>query len=953
MAFAQRRIKAGSLRTSASRETGKEWLFRAGGTISANDLVTPNGTNTGSIQVVRCDADAEATVKGSVFIARHAAVTDGIVRCAEKHVLVAQNTGGLTAKDPVFVSATAGGIAIGLTNKPAAPAIARQVGEVMVVSATVGVVLIDPGAYTDPFATAMSDVMLPDNQARAWVVREGANDYIVISTENAGPYILLSQRLEMGAHVRLRDTFAVQFGTPGTDLVFTPDGTDVVVTGTGLLRFADALVTSWGTGGDAQISSDGTDVRMSGTGDFVYADSFDTYWGTGKDLRVYHNSTNSFIESITGNLTIDNQLATGHTYLDLGTDTSATSMAVRNNSGASLFEVFGNGQAVLTGGLRVTGDIFHQGASYLGDAEQVDLRANYLAQNLDYVAAVAVTGGRVVNYLPTATADTTVGAGVVTAGVDGVSNPTITTVGAATFAAADIVMISGSANNGENDGLYEVVSHAANVLTLRSTSNGITNRVEDFTLDQLVANAGDVGMAITKITVAVDRAGTDGRFEAARGAVTPLVFSDYALYSDIGQAGGPAAQASIQRNTIADPGNGGAISVATSGVCNLTTAAAETRTLAAPSFIGQRIGLSSNVDAGDCVITVSAAFNQDGDTIITLNDAGDYVELVAVNIAGALRWRESGDVERVDTEIGAAQADATAALADAVEAKEQIWPMAVFGAWAIDGDGAETNGAGMVGTTPTLTLQAAALAKCDNGGVFGNLGAGPLAGYTNNWQLYPDAPLNNDAFYCGAAVEFCEMALDMSATVQVSTGACITPEYWNGAAWAALTIVRDGTSAAAQDGTRPFERDGAIAFIPPADWATTTIDGQLAYWIRFRVSTQANMGVALGQTNAENHSIVTPNGGFVARQAGTITTIRLCDGAAALHTTADVIFILMNYTTGESTAALAFSQDIRCQRFTGLSLAVAVGDVLGVLVTQEDGVAEPSGVFLELGVTLT
>ncbi len=120
----------------------------------------------------------------------------------------------------------------------------------------------------------------------------------------------------------------------------------------------------------------------------------------------------------------------------------------------------------------------------------------------------------------------------------------------------------------------------------------------------------------------------------------------------------------LQWNTIADPGNAGAIPVTVSGVCNLTTGGAgETRTIANPTFLGQRIGLNLNVDGGgDCVVTFASGINVDGDTVVTLNDAGEYLEVSAVLIAAALRWREVSDVERVDTEVAAAQADATQAL---------------------------------------------------------------------------------------------------------------------------------------------------------------------------------------------------------------------------------------------------------------------------------------------------
>ena len=90
---------------------------------------------------------------------------------------------------------------------------------------------------------------------------------------------------------------------------------------------------------------------------------------------------------------------------------------------------------------------------------------------------------------------------------------------------------------------------------------------------------------------------------------------------------------------ITDPGDAGAIPVTRSGVCPITTAGAETRTLAIPSFVGQRLTIPMDVDGGDAVITVAAAFNQTGNNTITLNDAGDTVELVGVQVGGALVWR--------------------------------------------------------------------------------------------------------------------------------------------------------------------------------------------------------------------------------------------------------------------------------------------------------------------------
>jgi hypothetical protein len=90
---------------------------------------------------------------------------------------------------------------------------------------------------------------------------------------------------------------------------------------------------------------------------------------------------------------------------------------------------------------------------------------------------------------------------------------------------------------------------------------------------------------------------------------------------------------------IADPGDAGAIPVTRSGNCAITTAGAETRTIAAPATVGITLALSCDVDAGDAVVTVASAFNQTGNNTITLNDAGDTVVLTSVQVGSAVVWR--------------------------------------------------------------------------------------------------------------------------------------------------------------------------------------------------------------------------------------------------------------------------------------------------------------------------
>lgn len=91
---------------------------------------------------------------------------------------------------------------------------------------------------------------------------------------------------------------------------------------------------------------------------------------------------------------------------------------------------------------------------------------------------------------------------------------------------------------------------------------------------------------------------------------------------------------------ITDPGDGGAIPVAKSGTVAITTTGVDdTRTLAIPALAGIELGISLDVDAGDAVITAAAAINQTGNNTITMDDAGDFIMLKAVQVAGALVWR--------------------------------------------------------------------------------------------------------------------------------------------------------------------------------------------------------------------------------------------------------------------------------------------------------------------------
>lgn len=149
------------------------------------------------------------------------------------------------------------------------------------------------------------------------------------------------------------------------------------------------------------------------------------------------------------------------------------------------------------------------------------------------------------------------------------------------------------------------------------------------------AGGGGNGGAASLDTGAKDGAGTDATLSlgAANAAAITL-----------GRAGklitrqGPTAQGAAT-DLIADPGNAGAIPVTQNGVCAMTSAGSETRTIAAPAFIGQVVHLICDVDGGSIAVTAASAINQTGNTIMTFTEVKDACTLTGMQVAGVKIWR--------------------------------------------------------------------------------------------------------------------------------------------------------------------------------------------------------------------------------------------------------------------------------------------------------------------------
>lgn len=157
--------------------------------------------------------------------------------------------------------------------------------------------------------------------------------------------------------------------------------------------------------------------------------------------------------------------------------------------------------------------------------------------------------------------------------------------------------------------------------------------------DVTLPPARDGALFIIRNTADAEEALTVKNQAAATVATIPRGGS--AMVACEGSTWGEVMGNAPRPQVLADPGDAGAIPVPTSmlAACALVSAGAETRTLADPAYLGQRLALVCDTYVGDIVVTAASPINVANNTIMTFGAVSEYIELVAVSVGGALVWQ--------------------------------------------------------------------------------------------------------------------------------------------------------------------------------------------------------------------------------------------------------------------------------------------------------------------------
>jgi hypothetical protein len=170
-------------------------------------------------------------------------------------------------------------------------------------------------------------------------------------------------------------------------------------------------------------------------------------------------------------------------------------------------------------------------------------------------------------------------------------------------------------------------------------------------------------------------------------------------------------------------------------------------------------------------------------------------------------------------------------------------------------------------------------------------------------------------------------------------------EYWNGSAWVTLTPLLDETTILQQTGTGVKK----LRFLPPATWASTTVNSVAGYFIRCRIS--AFTSIVTVPLGTRVYLLNFTGGTGLPLWATCNVTGANWKAKTISAANNDTLLFLVNWTAGTYvvltlTKALALGT-------AAATLAFTAADQLGLVQIQQDGSTEYADVqlWLSLGIT--
>jgi len=321
---------------------------------------------------------------------------------------------------------------------------------------------------------------------------------------------------------------------------------------------------------------------------------------------------------------------------------------------------------------------------------------------------------------------------------------------------------------------------------------------------------------------------------------------------------------------------------------------------------------------------------------------GDGTDLASVAISGDVTLAANGAVT-----IGAQKVTVGMMADDAVDEQSMLitlpYVLSIPGTLAVRG-GAGADGV-MVGAI-TDTAGTDVTQEDNSATTFVDETADAAEGTANDVEI-PDPFDTSDALYIGYSSEFFAVVVKVgTAGAGDATAAETAWEYWDGDSWEPLTEVIDD-SVEFTAGTSTY----VVSFKIPADWAATTVDGgPSAFFVRFIASADDVYNTTQPLLSQIWVLPVDVGQGVPVPYDGTLSAITF-HGLVASAANNDTELTVINVTQGTYAHVTWTAADF-IDRITGLSLAVAAGDELVVVVVNEDGTTEFADVtaYLEIAV---